>query len=379
MRIGIDIRTLMDARYSGVPLHNYNLVKGLLALDRQNEYLLYYNSFGKNLELPEFDRPNVKIIRGRYPNKLLNYLNFKILNRPKIDKRLEADIFLMPHANFIALSGKAKSVLTIHDLSFMRFKEFFSIRKNIWHRMINVRKLIKKFDHIVAVSESTKNDIIDLCGVDEKKVRVIYPGLGPEFRPLKENNSGLASVKRKYALPDKFILYLGTLEPRKNVEGIIAGYDGLRRAGEIGGFKLVIAGGKGWKTEKIFSAYEKSRFKNDIAFIGYVKEEEKVFLYNLASLFVFPSFYEGAGLPPLEAMASGAPVLTSFTSSLPEIAGGASLMADPYNINDIRDGMKAVLCDSELRRNMVSRGLELAKKFSWEKCASEYLSVISGL
>ncbi len=151
MVIGVDIRTLMDTQYSGVSEYTLNLVSALLELDRGNEYRLFYNT-AKNISgrLPKFDYPNVKIVKKSIPNKILNYLFFKFLNSPKIDKLLGVDplsgrgagVFFMPHINFIALSGKSKSVLTVHDLSFLRYPEFFSARKNFWHKMINVKKLI---------------------------------------------------------------------------------------------------------------------------------------------------------------------------------------------------------------------------------------------
>ncbi|MFA6171938.1 MAG: glycosyltransferase family 1 protein [Patescibacteria group bacterium] len=383
MKIGIDIRTLMDERPSGVSLHNFNLLQELFKIDADNKYRLYYNSF-KDVKMPEFAEGNSLTVRGRYPNKVLNYILFKIFSWPKIDIKLEAKAFLMPHINFIGLSdfkkrpaGQGKRVLVIHDLSFMRYKEFFSWRKRIWHYFINVKELVKNFDVIAAVSESTKRDIMELCEVPGEKVKVIYPGLEREYRVLPKADVGLEKIKEKYALPEKFILFLGTLEPRKNIEGIIRAYDALRKRGEIGEYQLIIAGGIGWKAKGIFKEYKRAEFKKDISFLGYVPEGDKVYLYNLASLFVFPSFYEGIGFPPLEAMACGVPVITSFCSSLPEIAGDAGLLVDPYNSSDLVEAIKNALNNQGLREELIEKGLKKAAGFSWEIAAKRYLEVLT--
>ena len=197
----------MDARYSGVSEYTLNLIKEILRLasagsaqgiKADNEYRLFYNCFGDCKNIPEFSGDKVKIVKYNYPNKIFNYLLCKIFNYPKIDKKLGVDLFFMPHINFIGLTKKSpqppfvkgggKSIITIHDLSFMRYPEFFSARKNFWHKMVDVKKLVKRFDVVVAVSENTKRDIIELCGVDENNTKVIYPGIGEEYRQIKNSN-----------------------------------------------------------------------------------------------------------------------------------------------------------------------------------------------
>lgn len=377
MKIGIDIRTLMDAQYSGVSEHTFNLISEILKLDNYNEYRLFYNSFGAFSKIPEFTGKNVETVKYNYPNKVLNYLLFNFFNYPKIDKELGVDLFFMPHINFIGLSKAGKSLITIHDLSFLRNPEFFSWRKNFWHKMVDVKKLIRQFDRIVAVSENTKQDVMEICGIDENKIKVIYPGLGAEFLNIAITEDKSKDIKIKYSLPDKFILYLGTVEPRKNVDGIIRAYGEMRNINkELDDIKLVIAGGRGWKYDKIYREWKSSEFRGDIKFLGYVDRKDKTYLYNLASVFVYPSFYEGFGFPPLEAMASGIPVITSYAASLPEVAGGAVLMVNPYNINNIAKAIAEILTDENLRNKLVEKGLERAKKFSWEKTAKEYLEII---
>lgn len=384
MLIGIDIRTLMDARYSGVSEYTLNLIKEILKLDNHNEYRFFYNSFGNCPNIPEFNAKNVKLVKYNYPNKLLNYLLFKFFNYPKIDKELGVDVFFMPHINFIGLSSGSKSLITVHDLSFLRNPEFFSLRKNFWHNMINVSKLLKKFKQIIAISENTKRDIIELCGISPDKIKVIYSGIGQEYKQIINPNlveeEKLKEIKQKYNLPDKFILYLGTIEPRKNIEGIIKAYNQLRiDNSELEDVKLIIVGGKGWKSKNIYKEWDLSEYKDDIKFLDYISSENKVYLYNLASVFLYPSFYEGFGFPPLEAMACGTPVIASYSSSLPEVIGDAGLLVDPYNITEIANALKQILLNKDLSDKLIKKGLEQAKQFSWIKTAREYLEVFSRL
>lgn len=381
MKIGIDIRTLLDARPSGVSEYVLNLLKEMFKLDTANEYRLFYNCFGDCPNLPEFKQANVKLIKYNYPNKVLNYLLFKIFNYPKLDKALAVDVFFMPHLNFIGLSVGAKSLLTVHDLSFLKYPEFFSARKNFWHRMVKAKKLLKRFSLVIAVSENTKRDIMELGGINPDKVKVIYSGVGEEYKklPLINYQFSVKRVRDKYNLPERFILYLGTIEPRKNVDGIIRAYNQLRvMSCELRDYKLIIAGARGWKSENIYREWDKSAFKNDIKFLGYVEPDDKIYLYNLASVFIYPSFYEGFGFPPLEAMACGVPVVASFASSLPEVVGDAALMVDPYNINDLAGALEKVLVDENLKNKLIARGLEQAKKFSWRETARAYLSELNG-
>lgn len=381
MRIGIDIRPLMDIQYSGVAEYELNLLNEIFSIDFKNEYRLFYNSaFDISSRMSDFNYPNVKIIKLNYPNKVFNYLMQKTLNYPKIDKLLGIDFFWMPHINFISLSKECKSALTIHDLSFLHYPDFFNFRKNLWHYIINVKKLIKKTDNIIAVSENTRNDIMDLCGVEKDKISVIYSGVGKKYRII--NNSdleylNLQKVREKYGLFNKFFLYLGTLEPRKNVGGIIQAFDLFCKNRFSDDYILVIAGGNGWKNKDISASYKKAKYKERIKFLGYVSDKDKIILYNLASIFLYPSFYEGFGLPVLEAMRSGVPVITSNISSLPEVAGNSAFMIDPYNINEIAVAMEKIESSMDFKNRLIESGKNQFKKFLWSRAAREYLDIFN--
>jgi len=380
MIIGVDSRVLMDAQYSGVAEYTLNLLRALLKEDRTNDYALFYNS-ARDLggRLPKFDQPNVSFVGRRFPNKLLNYGLFKILNRPRLDQLIKRrlDVFWLPHFNFMSWP-RAKNFLTVHDLSFLRYQEFFSARNNFWHRQINAPRLIRQADRVVAISQSTKRDIVELTGVSPDKVTVIYSGIAADYRPLAAADPRLAATKNKYQLPDKFILYLGTIEPRKNLVGLLEAYNYLRQNyPELAMVKLVIAGGNGWKFKEVYRAAAASPYWQDIKFLGYVEAADKSALYNLAGVFAFPSFYEGFGFPPLEALACGTPLVASFASSLPEVVGKAGILVDPYNGAAIGTALAQVLTDDNLRAALSKRGLAQVEKFTWRQTAQEYLKLLT--
>ncbi len=378
MRIGIDARVLMDKYYSGVSEYTFCLVRELLAQDKTNEYVLFYNS-AKNIKsrVQRFDQVNVSYKAYRFPNKLFNYGWQKILSWPKLDKVMGVDIFFAPHINFISLARPQKSILTIHDLSYWRYPEYFSARKNFWHRAVGVKKLINSFSWIVAVSQNTKQDIKELSG-RKRNIKIIYSGLSPEFKKLPADDSRLSAVQQRYKLPKKFILFLANLEPRKNVCGLIKAYEILRQQfSQLAEYKLVIAGAWGWRAEPIKKVSQEAKYKDDILFLGYVSPKDKTALYNLASLFVYPSFYEGFGFPPLEAAACGVPVVTSSVSSLPEVVGSSALLINPFKPQEIAQAMAQILLNPSLADKLRLAGLKQAQKFSWPEAARQYLKLFA--
>jgi len=391
IKIGIDIRSLAEQNYSGISEYTLNLVKRITSdyyFKKINikKYKLFYNSYKKSSKISQLNKElnqlnkNIEVIHTKYPNKLFNWIMQKILFWPKIDqlvfgKKLNNNIFWMTNIAPVVFSKNCQKIITIHDLSFLRYPFFFDLKRRMWHKIINVKKLIKKFDHIVAVSENTKKDIIELCKIDEKKITVIYPEISRKYQVLKEDDHRLALVKKKYNLEENFILYLGSLEPRKNIFGIIKAYEKLRK-NKTTKINLVIAGGNGWKNKNIFQAYKNSKYKNDIIFLGYIPETDKVYLYNLASVFVFPSFYEGFGYPVLEAMACGVPVVTSFSSSLPELVGNAALMVDPYRFDNIANSLTQIITNQNLRKNLINQGLKRVQKFRYTKDNDKYFDLL---
>ena len=369
MKIVIDIRCLMDRHYSGVGWYTYRLIENLLRLDQENEYVLFYNS-SKQVELPKFTYPNVTYRGFNYPNKLFN-LSLNFLSRPQLDLLVDgADIFFSPNFHFLAVSEQTKLVIVVHDLSFLIYPPFFTFRQRLWHKLILSKNILGRAENILVDSYSTKTDLKELLKIEEDKIKVNYPGVAENYFSILSEEK-LLKVKEKYNLPDKFILCLGTLEPRKNLISAIKAFNGLK-----GEEQLVIAGGTGWKATEINKLIKGNQ---QIKLIGYVEEVDKPALYQLSSLLLYPSFYEGFGLPPIEAMASGTPVIVGYNSAQSEVVGEAGLLVDPFDIGQITLAIKSLLSDSELRNELIRVGRERAREFSWRKTAERTLNVFREL
>lgn len=382
MRIGIDIRCLAEGKRTGVEEYTLALLSGLFKRCPENEYILFFNAWKKT---PDFSwatkYPNVTVKMFHFPNKLLNF-SLWYLRFPKLDTLVGGtDIFFLPNLNFAAVSHKTKLVVTAHDLSFELFPDTFSLKRRIWHFFIHFKRLVLSADRVMAVSESTKNDLIDYYGVPKEKITVIYSGIGEQFHTMSHNDTDLIRVQEKYHLPYRFILSLATLEPRKNIPALISAYDALQAQGHptLSKYSLVIAGTRGWKYEETFAAIAHSPYKDKIILPGFIADEDKTALYNLASIFVYPSFYEGFGFPPLEAMACGVPVIASHSSSLPEIMGDAGILIDPYQPDELFQALKQTLLDPVLTDTLHKKSQVRAKNFRWEKTVQETISLFHSL
>jgi glycosyltransferase involved in cell wall biosynthesis len=223
---------------------------------------------------------------------------------------------------------------------------------------------------VIAISESTKRDVVKLLGVPPDRVYVVYCGVDDTFRPLPA--ADVAQFRRERALPDRFILFLGTLEPRKNVKTLVQAY-GRWRVAESDVPKLVVAGGKGWFYDQIFAEVERLGLTGEVIFPGYVMQQELPLWYNASDIFVYPSRYEGFGLPVLEAMTCGTPVVTTNVASLPEVAGDAALLVSPDDEAQLLDAMRRASSDGSLRQEMVTKGLARAADFTWARTARQTL------
>lgn len=379
MRIGIDIRCLAEGKRTGVEEYTLALLQGLFERDMENEYVLFFNAWRKtSLDFGWATKyPNVTLKVFHFPNKLLN-LSLWYLHFPQLDRFIGGtDIFFLPNLNFASVSKKTRLVVTAHDLSFELFPETFSFKRRVWHFFINFRRLALSADRVISVSQSTKDDLVAQYEVPEKKIIVIRSGIGEQFHPMSHNNTELLRVKEKYHLPYKFILSLATFEPRKNILALIKGFEALLCLGHpaLNKYMLVIAGVSGWKCEEIFEAIAHSPYREKIVLPGFIADSDKAALYNLASVFVYPSLYEGFGFPPLEAIACGVPVIVSHSSSLPEIVGDAGILIDPYQPDELMRALWQVLTDQELADTLRKKSEARAKLFSWAKTVEETLNV----
>lgn len=351
------------------------LLRALFDANETDEFVLFYNAWRG--ELPEDfgwmnAYPNVSVKRFHIPNKILNGLLW-YFRWPKLDMLCGGvDIFFMPNLNFAAVSQQAKLVVTAHDLSFEAYPETFSLKRRLWHLLVNFRGLCRRANLIVAVSHSTKQDIVSYYRIPNRKTVVIHSGLDQEFVRISRNDPELLRVKEKYHLPYRYILYFGTFEPRKNIRAVVQAYEIYRHSlGERECVPLVLAGSPGWKSEEIFREIEASPYRSDIRLFGFIADEDKHALYNLATLFVYPSFYEGFGFPPLEAMACGVPTIVSRNSSFPEIVGDAAIMIDPYQPDELYRAMIAILSDHAFAEKLSRAGEHQTKKYTWERTADE--------
>ncbi len=263
---------------------------------------------------------------------------------------------------------RGKIITTVYDMTYVRFPETMDAR-NLRRISAGMERSAKRSDRIITISEFSKREIIDLLGVPEEKVSVIYSA--PSFS---EETVDSEDTLGKYGITKPYILYVGTIEPRKNLVRLIHAFEMLKRNEKLP-YRLVLAGGKGWQNEEIYRAAKESPFAEDIIFTGYISNSERNCLYQNAELFVFPSLYEGFGMPPLEAMHWGCPVVTSDAASMPEICGDAAALVNPLDEEDIVKGIMAVLSDKEYAESLRKKGYEQEKKFTWETSAQQLISV----
>jgi glycosyltransferase involved in cell wall biosynthesis len=265
-----------------------------------------------------------------------------------------------------------KSVFTIHDLIFRFFPEYH-LPLNRWYLSLMLPRFMRRADAIIAVSENTRRDVSRLMGIPSEKIQVIYEGVHPCFHPIRDADE-IARVCEKYRVPEKFILYLSTIEPRKNVVGLVQAFHALL-AQDATTPDLVIAGRKGWLYQPVFQHVHDLGLESRVHFTDWIEEVDAPTLISAAEMFVYPSLYEGFGLPPLEAMACGTPLICSNAASLPEVVGDAALLVNPKSVNEISAAMSRVLSDAALRDEMRAKGIARAAQFTWERAARETLAV----
>ncbi len=371
MKIGIDSRTILNpasGERAGVGHYTYYLVKNLLKIDTKNQYVLFFDYRTQNTN--EFRQKNV-IIRhfpfSQYKSFLPFAYSHMLISAYLV--KFGLDVYHSP-ITALPLTYPRKSVVTVHDLAIYKNPGWFP--SQIFSTRLLVPQALRSADKIIAVSESTKKDLKELFNVSDKKISVIYEGVRVEKIRLKKQKENIARFK----LGPKFILFIGTLEPRKNLVTLVRAYKKLLTwHKEFVRYPLVIAGHPAYKSEEVYDEVKELKLGKLVKFIGYITHNEKVDLLKACSCFINPSSYEGFGLTLVEAMALGAPVITSGISSMPEIVGKAGVLIDPEKEYEIAAAMKEVLSNTRLRSKLKKLGIEQAAKFSWEKCARQTLAV----
>lgn len=359
----IDSLSLVSS-FTGIGRYTYQIADKL----EQNsnfEIDYFYGYYSKKLMRPT-ESKEIKSIKSLIiKNQIIKKFVRKILFVSSRFFALKYDLYWQP--NFIPNKGiKAKKIVTtVHDFSFILHKDYHP-KERVEYFEKYFFKNVSESDAIITGSEFSKKEILERLNFQEQDVHVIYHGIDHNlFR--KDNDLNL-----NFDIPKKFIFSVGSIEPRKNLLGLLKAYSQLDNNIK-NEYKLVLAGFKGWENKEIMELIEKN--KENIHYLGFISDIELVKVYNLATCFVFPSFYEGFGLPVLEAMACGTPVICSDSSSLPEVGGDTVVYCDPYDIEDIKNKIELVLSNQNLQNEMIKKGLERAKLFSWEKSANEHMKV----
>jgi len=376
MRIGIDY-TAAVRQGAGIGRYTRNLIRTLADLDAKNQYKLFVaGGWGRGDGLGSWPI-NFSICSVPLSDRWVSVL-WQRLRLPLPIQALTGPLDLFHSPDFVLPpTGQAPAILTVHDLSFLRVPQFF-VPGFRGYLEAAVARAVKRARHILADSDSTRRDLIELMAVAPERISVLYPGVEPRFQPVQDTEV-LERVRVSYSLPEQFILGLGTLQPRKNFHGLIEAFRWLlaTRGGEreIANLHLVIVGGKGWMYEDTLAQVEHHGLEERVHFLGFVADGDLPALYDLASVFAFPSWYEGFGLPVLEAMACGTPVVAANNSSLPEVVGRAGLMIDAGDSEALADALGQLLKDQELRSRLVYAGWQQARNFTWEAAGRYLLNV----
>lgn len=365
MKIGLDISVLNDRQKTGIAVYTYNLIDTLLKINKVDKFILFgiatFETYDYLKNLPFKNHPNVEMKIYKMPSKTFRsvFLLWQKINWPPIESFVgKVDIF---HSFnwYMPPQRSGKKIGTVFDLTALTHLKFHDPKTTQLDK-VRLERLSKMADLVITISENSKKDFLKCW--PNTNIEVVYPGVVPIFTN-KIDALFIRKVLKKYSLQQGYFLSVATLEPRKNLDSLVRAYSmsGIKR-------QLVLVGGSGWKNENLFEQFKK--YKDKIIATSFVPEEDLVVLYKQALCLVYPSYYEGFGLPPLEAMTSGIPVICSKTSSLKEVGGEGVLFIDPNSISDIKNALIKLDLDPKLRKDLIRKGFKQAKKFSWGKSAT---------
>jgi glycosyltransferase involved in cell wall biosynthesis len=363
MRIALDARLSYYVQ-AGITQYTLNLIQALSAIDSENEYLLLQRRPDQRTIVSQGNFRRVPLLAPTH-HPLEQYLL-------ALELPLQGKIDVVHCTDFIPpFYYRGPTVITIHDLAFLLYPHFLTRKAARYYGLID--RAVRRADHVIAVSESTKRDIVRLTGTPERKITVIYEAADSSYAPIQEQEV-LQRIRHKYHLADQVILFVGTIEPRKNLPTLIRAYKGL-----IDNYKsaadLAIVGKQGWLYDDVYRLVDQLGLQQRVHFLGRVPTVDLLYLYNASQMLVLPSYYEGFGLPPLEAMACGVPAIVSDTSVMPEVVGDAALRVAHEDVEGFTVAMWRLLTDDTLRADMIAKGHKRVKCFSWERAARETLEV----
>jgi len=364
MKIGIMLRHY-EQHEGGVKIYTQNLIPRLLSKDTANQYLLIY----KNPALvgTYAGYPNVTEIALSTPTRLL----WDQVGIPRIAKTHKLDLVFNP--KFTApVFTRARTVFVSHGSERYLIPDKMP-RFSRWSSDQLIRQYCRSADAVICVSEIVRKDLIAFTGLPARKAVVIHNGFDDQHFRVIQDPERLDKVKKKYALPERFMFWAGQIDPRKNIARLLTAFDKIRH--DIP-HHLVLAGMKGWKGEDELRPVQELGLQDRVHLPGWLSHDDLPLLYNLADLFVFPSLYEGFGIPLIEAMACGCPILTADRGSPSEVTGDAALLVDPFDVDAMAQGMRTLLTDPSARMDLRAKGLERARAFSWDHCAEQVLRLL---
>jgi glycosyltransferase involved in cell wall biosynthesis len=363
MRVAIDARKLHDF---GIGTYIRNLLRQLARIDHDTEYVLLCGE--ADMGIAAQLGPNFRAVLEPSPN----YSIREQIHVPWVLRRERPDLYHAPHY-VLPAAVSCSSVVTIHDCIHLMFPQYLPNRVAYAYARAQMWTAAHRSDCILTVSDASKRDILHLFNIPPEKIVVVYNAIDAHFSVTPADDA-VARVRERYQLDHRFVLYVGNIKPHKNLVRLIEAFNALR-TGELEDVKLLIIGDEISKLPALRRAVHRHKLHKHVRFLGYVPDDQLAVLYRLAAVFVFPSLYEGFGLPPLEAMASGTPVVTSNVSSLPEVVGDAAILVNPHDVDSIVDGLRLVLTDPARAADMRRRGLERAREFSWERSVARTLEV----
>jgi len=370
VNIAIDIRHLGTGMRGGIPEYTLGISRALVSLFPNDRFIFFAaGSKGKALasSLDFLDRNNARFVHIPLPTRALDPF-LKYIRAPKLDMMLgNPDIIFSPH--FLLTPSICPRLLVIHDLSFVRFPELFSWRGRLWHWFMDPLAQSKSASAIIAVSNATKSDLGAIWRIPEHKIHVVYSGIDDG---IGREKTDMVALRQRVKLPPRFILALSVIEPRKNYAALLRAFEIVKaRTASWRDISLVVAGPAGRGADSLMRAAQRSTVAGDVYFTGYIGAEDKITLLRSAEVFVYPSFFEGFGFPPLEAMASGVPVIVSDRASLPEVTQRAAVSVDPYNVTALASALERVIEDEPLRRRLRQEGSNCAARFTWSSAAQD--------
>ena len=382
MKIGIDIRNIGKKR-TGDEVVFFNLTKNLAKIDNENEYKLFTDITDKNIlervgkDLEITDKNNFEIISLEAKNKF----SWNFWTLPKYLRKKPVDVYLTQYITPWFVPNKVKIITIIHDISFNFYPQFIK-KSDLFFLKSLIPLSLERADKILAVSRFTQDEIIKYYKIDPKKIDWFHNAVSDDFLVQDISEEKIKIIKKKYNLPERYILYLGTLQPRKNIPALIEAFALLKVELDLklklNFTKLVIAGGKGHNYDKLIDeVVRENNLSEDVFFPGYIDEDDKAGILKGADIFVFPSFYEGFGMPIIEAMSLGVPTIVSDIPPHQEIAGDAVLYFKPEIPGELKQKIKEIISSEVVRDNASRNGKFQAQNFSWEKSARKMLEIFS--